>query len=690
MNQDDTLVTSLVNLAALRREVRLKAKIQSKNSGGIAAWGKKGFSHVLRAHYLGLKKKNRALRRALDELASRQCRYADLFELAPVGYFMLDIRGLILEVNKTGAALLESSREMLLRKSFCEFLVETGDLQKFHSHIKDVFLKQAAQICEVRLQTNTMVPLYAQIHSVAAENTDGKSGIIRMTVIDISERRLAEEALKEMNAKLQQSETNYRMLMDHASDGIAVADPQGRYVDVNSRMCEMMGYSREQFLKLTIMDMLEREEAPVSSGLPELTVEKTILTERTMRRKDGSTFPSEISARVLPDGRLHATFRDITERKQTAYALKVTEDTLRTVTNSVKDAIVIMDHEEKVSFWNPAAEKMFGIASYEALGLKMHELIAPRRYLDAYHRAISAYQATGTGPLIGKTFEIVARKKDGTEFPVEVSLSSIRFKDKWYAAGIMRDISERKKAEELLRRSHDELESLVTERTAELTMLNEELRNLSVYLQNAREDERTMIAREIHDDLGQSLTALKIDFSLLRKKLPPADKTVAEKAESIAGLIEATTQSVKRISSDLRPGILDHLGLTAAIEWQAGEFEKRTGISCTCVFEPEEIALDKDRTTTVFRVFQETLTNIARHAQATEVSVHLSVQTDGLMLHVEDNGVGISEKQIADPKSLGLIGIRERVNYWGGLLTIDGIRDKGTTITVWIPLDTRR
>jgi signal transduction histidine kinase len=199
-----------------------------------------------------------------------------------------------------------------------------------------------------------------------------------------------------------------------------------------------------------------------------------------------------------------------------------------------------------------------------------------------------------------------------------------------------------------------------------------------------------MIAREIHDDLGQSLTALKIDFSLLRKKLPPADKTVAEKAESIAGLIEATTQSVKRISSDLRPGILDHLGLTAAIEWQAGEFEKRTGISCTCVFEPEEIALDKDRTTTVFRVFQETLTNIARHAQATEVSVHLSVQTDGLMLHVEDNGVGISEKQIADPKSLGLIGIRERVNYWGGLLTIDGIRDKGTTITVWIPLDTRR
>ncbi len=155
-------------------------------------------------------------------------------------------------------------------------------------------------------------------------------------------------------------------------------------------------------------------------------------------------------------------------------------------------------------------------------------------------------------------------------------------------------------------------------------------------------------------------------------------------------LVETTIQSVKRISTDLRPGILDHLGLTAAIEWQAQEFEKRTGIACTAVFEPEEVIVDKDRTTTVFRIFQETLTNVARHAKATKVSVLLKAQDDILELHVKDNGKGITEKQISDPKSLGLLGIAERVNYWGGSLTIHGTRKKGTAIVARIRLDERR
>jgi signal transduction histidine kinase len=221
-------------------------------------------------------------------------------------------------------------------------------------------------------------------------------------------------------------------------------------------------------------------------------------------------------------------------------------------------------------------------------------------------------------------------------------------------------------------------------------MVNEQLRNLSVYLQNARENERTMIAREIHDELGQSLTALKIDLSLLVKRLPANQKPVMEKAESMAELIETTIQSVKRISTDLRPGVLDHLGLTAAIEWQAEEFEKRTGIHCAVFFEPEEITLDKDRTTTVFRIFQETLTNVARHAKALDVSVVLKKLPDSLMLQVKDNGKGISEKHLSDPKSLGLIGIRERVYYWGGSLTISGPQNEGTTVTVQLPLDGRR
>ena len=132
--------------------------------------------------------------------------------------------------------------------------------------------------------------------------------------------------------------------------------------------------------------------------------------------------------------------------------------------------------------------------------------------------------------------------------------------------------------------------------------------------------------------------------------------------------------------------MLDHLGISTAIEWQAEAFSKRTGIPCRVASEPEEIRLDKDRTTTVFRIFQETLTNVARHAKATKVTVLLRAQSDGLMLEVKDNGKGINESQVSDPKSLGLIGIRERVNDWGGTLVISGGRNKGTTVTVRIPL----
>jgi signal transduction histidine kinase len=255
---------------------------------------------------------------------------------------------------------------------------------------------------------------------------------------------------------------------------------------------------------------------------------------------------------------------------------------------------------------------------------------------------------------------------------------------------MVRDVTKRKEAEDVLRRSRNELEILVEKRTAELSIMNDQLRNLSVHLQNAREDERTMIAREIHDDLGQSLTALNMDLSLLRKRLPEDQTAAIEKAESMAGLIEATIQSVKRISSDLRPGILDHLGLSAAIEWQAKEFEKRTGIRCMVAFEPEEVVLDKGRTTALFRIFQETLTNAARHAKATEISVFLNAQDDNLLLQVKDNGRGITEGQISYPASLGLIGIRERVNNWGGSFAISGIPDLGTTVTVRIPMNAGR
>jgi PAS domain S-box-containing protein len=233
--------------------------------------------------------------------------------------------------------------------------------------------------------------------------------------------------------------------------------------------------------------------------------------------------------------------------------------------------------------------------------------------------------------------------------------------------GTVQDITDSKRAGEELKESY------------------EQLRKLSAHLQSVREEERTSIAREIHDELGQSLTAMKIEGSILLNSLR-SDKKRSDKIESIVKRIDDTIQSVKKICTRLRPTILDHFGLSAAIEWQMEEFISLTGIKVTASFEPKEIILDQDLSTAVFRIFQEAMTNIARHANATEVSVRLQLEDGKMLLEVKDNGRGITKKLLSDPASFGIMGMRERVNYFGGDVTINGIKNKGTTLIVSIPL----
>jgi signal transduction histidine kinase len=282
--------------------------------------------------------------------------------------------------------------------------------------------------------------------------------------------------------------------------------------------------------------------------------------------------------------------------------------------------------------------------------------------------------------------ELAHVRKDGSVMPEGINVRPMIFKGKNVILSGVRDSTGRKNVEDVRCRAYELHEILVRERTAELTLMNEQLRNLSTYLQNASEEERTMVARDIHDELGQSLMAIKFELSSLRKKLPNDQKAIAERVEYVVKLAESTLQSVERISTELRPRMLDHIGLTSAIEWQAAEFEKRNGIACTVVFEPEEILLDRDRSTAVFRIFQESLTNVTRHANASKVEALMRLQDDDLLLRVKDNGKGITEREALDAKSTGIIGMRERVHYWGGSFALSGSPDQGTTVTVRLPL----
>jgi signal transduction histidine kinase len=236
-----------------------------------------------------------------------------------------------------------------------------------------------------------------------------------------------------------------------------------------------------------------------------------------------------------------------------------------------------------------------------------------------------------------------------------------------------------------------ETQQRVKHRHAEVQLResHERLRQLSVYLQTVREEERTRIAREVHDELGQALTGCKLDLAWIASKLPKEKdlKPLLEKTRALAAHIDSTIQMVRRIATELRPGILDHLGLGAALEWQANEFQTRTGIKCDVHASLPDVSLPPDLNTAFFRIFQETLTNIIRHAGATLVTVHLKERDERIVLEVKDNGRGILPDEISNSRSMGLLNMRERAGLLGGDFKIStGAGGKGTKVTVSIPI----
>jgi signal transduction histidine kinase len=224
----------------------------------------------------------------------------------------------------------------------------------------------------------------------------------------------------------------------------------------------------------------------------------------------------------------------------------------------------------------------------------------------------------------------------------------------------------------------------------ELRRSNDQLRALTTYLQLVREEERTRIARQVHDELGQALTGLKLDLSWLAGHLPKGSSSLQQKARTLSTCIDTTIQTVRRIATDLRPGILDDLGLVAAIEWQAQDFQLRTGIRCTTRMMDAEKMWNQDFSTTFFRILQETLTNVINHAGATQVEVTLGVEADRLVMVITDNGRGISEAETASGRSIGLVGMRERASLLAGEVIFAGIPGRGTTVTVRIPLSSEK
>lgn len=506
--------------------------------------------------------------------------------------------------------------------------------------------------------------------------------------LEIAERERAEEVLRKLSSAVEQ-----------AGDSVIITDREGFIEFVNPSFEHQTGYSREEAIGQT--------PRLVKSGLhaPEFYQQlwQTILAGQVFRnvvinrKKDGTLYYEDKTISPVRNSQGQITHfvsdgLDITERIRAEATLKESEEKYRTLIEVSQEAIFV-NHNDHIVYANPATLTLLGAQRPEQIiGKSPFEFVHPQYHEVVRDRIRSTLDKGASAPLLEEKYV----RLDGTVIDVEVVATPLTYKDGRAIQVMARDITERKRAETTLACAHAELERQadalrleVNERTraeAEARRSEEQLRALTAHVEQVREEERTWISREIHDELGQLLTGIKLDLSWVGQRLPDDQDALRAKIRTMGTLIDTTIQSVRRIAGELRPGLLDDLGLMAAIEWQVQQFQSRTGIRTRLTAEPSEIELDREHSTTAFRILQEALTNVARHAQAAAVSINLTADAKQLILKVIDNGKGITSQALADRRAFGLLGMRERALLMGGQVTISGRPGQGTTVTLVMPL----
>ena len=324
------------------------------------------------------------------------------------------------------------------------------------------------------------------------------------------------------------------------------------------------------------------------------------------------------------------------------------------ILESAMDAIITVDDQQRVVLFNTAAEEVFGVPQAEAIGSELSRFI-PERFRRTHVEHMRQFGETGVSSRrMGHQRIVVGLRANGEEFPVDASISQIVERGRRFYTVILRDVTARVRAENALQ-------------------------ELSLAANRVREAEKSRIARELHDELGQALTALKIDVVWMKQNLHAPTAELASKLTEMQLLVDGTVAATRRISSDLRPLILDDLGLAAAVEWLVQNFTQRTSVPCELAM-AADLDLGEPLATSVFRVLQESLTNIAKHAKATQVEVTLEREGDHVVLTVQDNGVGFDTSAARGEGSFGLLGVRERATLLGGEVKIESTPGKGTRV----------
>ncbi len=466
--------------------------------------------------------------------------------------------------------------------------------------------------------------------------------------------------------KIEESEMRLRTILDTDPECIKLMDEDARLLDINRAGLQMVEADSIDMIKgKSVLPLIaERQQHQVAQLIKEAfkgksgTLEFEMITMKGTRRWCELSVVPFLNTEKKVISALGVT-KDITERKQAENAVRTSEEKYRTLVEQAADSIALYDSSGVLLDTNTSASRLLGYSREEFIRMKLPDVLMP----DELEENPVQFDVLSSGISTVKIRRM--RRKDGSVVITEVR--SQQLPDGRYLS-VIRDMTDRIKAEEELKSSY------------------KAVRSLTAHLQNIREEERTNIAREIHDELGQQLTVLKMDVAWLNKRFQGTDEKVNHRLKDLLVMLDETVQSVRRISSQLRPSLLDDLGLSAAMEWQLGEFEKRAGIKTSFNAPQEEIPIPDAAKTALFRIFQESLTNVARHAAAKELSVSLKEEEQHLVMTIADNGKGFDRLKVAEKKTLGILGMKERSEMIGGSYEINSIPGEGTSVIVSVPV----
>ena len=677
---------------SLRRQAEKRLHLKTGDVSGTNRDDLQKLIHELEVHQIELEIQNEELRRTQMELVETRDEYQALYDFAPVGYFTLNEKSLIKQVNLTGADLLGIQRTKLIGAKFTRFILP--DFQDdFYFYCKQIFETGTKQTCDLKLLQPDGTSFYARLDSIAVKDKTNSSKQIRIALTDITEEKRASGLLSDSEKKLRQM---FNQMVSASALTEVIFNNNGkprdyRYIEVNPAFEVITGKKRSQVIGKTILEIFPETERYWLQSFEKVALTGNPIQIENYHRPLDKYF--SVSAFRPQKGQLALSFIDITDRKNFEISLQKSHDDLD---RRVKERTAELTNSNILLKQEIADRELVE----QALENERHRLFSVLNELPAYiflmepdHsiRFANRYFTDHFGPYAGKKcYELLKGRQepclDCLDFKVFETDQPQEWESTGFRGGRIYQIYDYPFTD-------SDGSKLVLELGIDITGLKQaeaEIRRLSSRLLNAQESERRRIAFELHDDLGQDLLVLKLQMGSIKRKMHADQIALREECELVLLALKETVEKVRNISHALSPSILEDLGMSAALRWLVNNFKTRHNVEASTDIPDDINVFSLEQQIVIFRIFQEILTNIGKHAHATEVGVDSQKKAGTVFFEVKDNGIGFDIEQVqaipAPERGFGLTAIDERLKMLGGQFKVMSREGKGTQITIEIPI----